>query len=224
MAVPQPVSWHLNNVPKNTKRALEYLSNQAWLKGTPWYLAGGTALALQVGHRLSLDLDFFLPKKDFRTATLLKHFSDATWHTDVDEDGTVYGRLCNAKVSFIAYPFFVPAQPKLRFGHVSILDKRDIAVMKIIAISQRGKKRDFVDLYWYLHHCEPLVDIILRLTKQYPTVAHDYHHIMKSLMYFQDAEIDPMPELFFKVTWLQVKKYFQREIPYVTKRILNLNS
>jgi len=202
---------------------LEYLSNQSWLKGTDWYLAGGTALTLQVGHRLSLDLDFFLPKKDFRTTVLLKHFPGTIWHTDVNEEGTVYGRLYNAKISFIAYPFFIPEQPVLYFGNVAIVDKRDIAVMKIIAISQRGKKRDFFDLYWYLHHCESLFDIILRVARQYPTVAHDYHHIMKSLMYFADAEIDPMPEIFFDTTWAQVKKYFQKEIPVVTKRILKLN-
>ncbi|MBI4128310.1 MAG: nucleotidyl transferase AbiEii/AbiGii toxin family protein, partial [Parcubacteria group bacterium] len=74
-----------------------------------------------------------------------------------------------------------------------LLDIRDIAVMKIIVISQRGRKRDFVDLYWYAQHVEPLGAVLERLPDQYPTVAHDYHHILKSLIYFADAEEDPMP-------------------------------
>lgn len=64
--------------------------------------------------------------------------------------------------------------------------------MKVIAISQRGTKRDFVDLYWYCRNQEPLIDILHRLAKSYPSVGHDYHHILKSMIYFADA--DPTPQ------------------------------
>lgn len=92
--------------------------------------------------------------------------------------------------------------------------------MKIVAISQRGKKRDFFDLYWYVTHRELLIDVLKRLPDQYPTVAHDFHHIMKSLLYFADAENDRLPRLFFSTTWKQVKKFFEREVPRVTRQIL----
>ena len=94
--------------------------------------------------------------------------------------------------------------------------------MKIIAISQRGRKRDFFDLYWCAKNIEPLEETIKRLKKQYPSVAHDYHHIMKSLAYFEDAESDPDLELNFKASWVEVKKYFQTEIPAITKKIMDL--
>jgi len=74
------------------------------------------------------------------------------------------------------------------FGSIAILQPTDLAVMKIIALSQREKKRDFFDAYWLAQHIEPLEQTIKRLNAQYPSVAHDYHHILKSLVYFEDAE------------------------------------
>ena len=66
--------WHTDVLPVATKKALTYLSDQVWLKRSRWYLAGGTALALQVGHRNSVDLDFFLPADNFQAVTVLRHF------------------------------------------------------------------------------------------------------------------------------------------------------
>ena len=70
---------------------------------------------------------------------------------------------------------------------------------------------------------EPLVDILLRLPTQYPTVTHDYHHILKSIIYFKDADEDVMPQLNFKVTWKEVKRYFEREAPLVSKTLMELS-
>ena len=53
------INWHYETLPSQTKKALDFLSGEKWMKKSKWYLAGGTALALQVGHRKSFDLDFF---------------------------------------------------------------------------------------------------------------------------------------------------------------------
>ena len=103
---------------------------------------------------------------------------------------------------------------------IKILRPLDIAVMKIIAISQRGRKRDFLDLYWCAKNIEPLEKTIKRLKTQYPTVAHDYHHILKSLVYFNDAESDPEPDIYFKASWKDVKNYFEKEILNITNKII----
>lgn len=216
------IVWHTDLLPRDTKKALDFLSTQNWLKQSQWYLAGGTALALFVGHRISLDLDFFLPQKEFNLEQLIARLPKDVWTTDIAREGTVYGRLLGAKVSFIAYPFFIAKEKLCSFGTIQILDPRDIAVMKVIAVSQRGKKRDFIDFYWYCENKEPLADVLRRLPSQYPTVAHDYHHILKSFMYFEDAEQDPMPKIFFKATWKEIKKYFEREVPRITKEFLGL--
>ena len=96
----------------------------------------------------------------------------------------------------------------------------DIAAMMIEAISQRGKKRDFVDLYWYGVHCEPLDEVILRSMNRYVKQEHNMPHIIKSLTYFKDAEKDPMPKLFFKADWQMIKNYFLREVPRITRKLL----
>jgi len=217
------VEWCLSSLPKGAKNALDFLSVQEWLKGNRWYLAGGTALALHEGHRVSLDLDFFTKRKTFQPGEVLVHLEKNYWKVDIAEPGTVYGSFAGTKVSFIAYPFFVSREKMERYGNVNILNRRDIAVMKIIAISQRGRKRDFVDLYWYVKKHEALADVLGRLPDQYPAVAHDYHHILKSLMYFEDAEEDPMPKIFFKATWREIKTYFQHEVPRITREFMQIS-
>lgn len=216
------INWHLDILPRKTKKAFETLAQQNWLSKSDWYLAGGTALALQTGHRSSLDLDFFLPKTDFKINNVLKHFSKLDWKTKVAKEGTIYGELLEAKVSFIAYPFFVPQCHPLWYGNLRILASPDIAVMKMIAISQRGRKRDFFDLYWYVKHSEPLGEIFNRLDVQYPTVEHNYHHLLKSLSYFVDAENDPTPKIFFKASWREVKTFFRKEAVRLSKKLLGL--
>lgn len=216
-------NWKIETIPKNTKTALQLLSAEKWLLRDGWYLAGGTALALQVGHRQSVDLDFFTREKTFSPVSVINHFSKEVWKAEIVEKGTIYGTVCGAKVSFIAYPFFVPAVPTLSYGEVSVLHKDDIAVMKVIAISQRGRKRDFVDLYWYAKNVASLQSVILKLPRQYPDVAHNFHHIIKSMMYFNDAENDLMPILSFKTTWKEIKDYFRREVPRVAKEIIGLD-
>lgn len=214
--------WHTSVLPPSALKALDFLSKQEWLKKSRWYLAGGTALSLQCGHRQSVDLDFFTPHSAFSEQVLLSRFPPGVWQADIVREGTIYGKLFGAKASFIAYPFFIPQQPYQWYGMTRVLSPRDIVVMKIIAVSQRGRKRDFVDMYWYVHHKESLLDILRLLPEQYPTVAHDYHHILKSLVYFEDAENDPMPKLFFKADWKTIKRYFQREVPDIAKRLLKL--
>jgi predicted nucleotidyltransferase component of viral defense system len=215
------IQWQTNMLPRKTKHALDELSSQAWIRRN-WYLAGGTALALQVGHRKSVDLDFFTQQGNFSNTVLIGKFTKKEWTTTVRSEGTVYGELHGAKVSFIAHPFFLPAQKGKRYGHIRVLDPADIAVMKIIAISQRGRRRDFVDLYWYIKHFEPLINVFARLPKQYPTVKHNYHHIAKSLRYFDDADTDKMPALYFQTNWKTVKAYFKREVPKMTREYFGL--
>jgi predicted nucleotidyltransferase component of viral defense system len=215
------INLKFSTLPRATKKALDFLAGQSWLENTDWYLAGGTALALSTGLRKSVDLDFFSKAKNFSNEDLLNNFADnPDWKITINRKNTIYGELFKAKVSFIAYPFFVPKQKPIRYGSIKVLQPIDIAVMKVIAISQRGRKRDFFDLYWCAKNIEPLEKTIKRLKSQYPSVAHDYHHILKSLVYFADAESDPAPEIDFPVSWKEVKKFFVTEIPQIMRQLL----
>ncbi len=217
----EQIESNFSIIPVATKKAFGFLSEQPWLAEGDWYLAGGTALALQVGNRKSVDLDFFTTATDFDTSELLTNFlGNNEWETTINTKNTVYGELFKAKISFIAYPFFVPNQSFIQYGSIKILQPLDIAVMKIIAISQRGRKRDFFDLYWCAKNIESLENLMKRVKEQYPFVAHDYHHILKSLVYFEDAESDPAPEIFFEASWKEAKDYFIKEVPQVVNKII----
>lgn len=213
----------LNTLPEATKKAfLTCAQNHFFAEGN-WYLAGGTALALQTGHRKSVDLDFFTSDKTFdvqKTEEILNTYG--AWETTSTSSNTLYGELNGARISLIAYPSFHIAKPLLKVGAISVVDPTDVAAMKIIAISQRGKKRDFFDLYWISLNIQPLFKSIESAQKQY-AVQHNLAHILKSMTYFDDAESDPEPTIFFKASWKEVKDFFEKEIPIIAKNLMGLN-
>lgn len=206
-----PKELHLDILPAATRRAFLYSTTSKLFKNSKWYLAGGTALALQSGHRQSVDLDFFTSQKSFNSTFIEEVLASGDWQTTLQRKNTLYGKLLKSKASFIAYPYFVPSNQILKCGNVRILVPQDIASMKIIALSQRGRKRDFIDLYWYCTNREPLTAVLRRALAQYPRTDHNVPHILKSLTYFQDAESEPMPTIFFDASWKKVKKFFQSE-------------
>lgn len=222
IASKKPIESNFAILPKATTKAFVFLSKQNWIGENKWYLAGGTALALQTGNRKSVDLDFFTTDSNFNSKLILDNFqNDKNWQINFEENSnTLYGELFGAKISFIAYPFFIPKQKFIEYGAIKILHPLDIAVMKIIAISQRGRKRDFFDLFWCAKNIETLENLVKRLKTQYPSVAHDFHHILKSLVYFIDAESDPEPEIYFETNWQEVKNFFEKEVLMLTQKII----
>lgn len=208
-----------NSLPEAMKKAFDYLSKEEWIK--EWYLAGGTALSLFAGHRISVDLDFFTPLARFNNNELVKNILfNKNAEIDMNKDDTVYARIFETKISFLSYPLFLPSNSFIQYNKINILDPLDIAVTKIITISQRGKKRDFFDLYWCVKNIDSLENILNKLPKQYPSVAHDYHHIIKALAYFDDAEKDPEPTIYFNANWKEVKDFFKKEAVYLANKCL----
>ncbi len=212
--IKRKINSNLKILPRATRDAFLFLSEQKWISENGWYLAGGTALALQTGHRVSVDLDFFTTQKDFdnNNDVLTNFLGNKNWSPYINKKNTVYGTLYRAKMSFIAYPFFVPKEKVVEYGFIKILDIKDIAIMKIIAISQRGTKRDFFDLYWLVKNVDSLESFVRKLKIQYPDIAHNYHHIIAALHYFKDAEQDEDPKINFDVSWNEVKKFFKKEV------------
>ena len=218
--IPKSNYLFFDALPRATVRAFNKCSEIYFFLRDAWYLAGGTALALQVGHRSSVDLDFFTKRKLFNEKRVEENMSKyGKWVTNSISNGTLYGEFLGAKISFIAYHFFTPAELMRKQGAVSLLAPLDIAVMKIIAVSQRGRKRDFFDLYWICQNASPLHDILLRVRKQY-FASQNIFHILKALVYFEDAETDPEPVIYFDADWKKVKKFFIKEIPLIAKKLI----
>lgn len=218
-----PQALRLDRMPAATQKAFLSCIELDLLSREGWYLAGGTALALQVGHRVSVDLDFFTGEQDFDADRIERILAEqGEWTTTLREKGTLYGLFQGAKMSFIAYPSFRPSDDGLQCRSVRLLLPKDIAAMKIVAVSQRGKKRDFVDLYWLAQNGVSLKDAILGALEQYGERQHSLPHFLKSLVYFADAEDDPMPEIFFQADWKTVKHYFETTVPELAKAMLRL--
>lgn len=198
-------------LPGNTKTILALLGKSEIIQKA--YLAGGTALALQLGHRISYDLDFFT-QEEFDEQMLLPEIEKiSSFQLERIARKTILGKFQDVKFSifYYKYPLLYAAK---RFGLVNIIDIRDIAAMKIAAIASRGTKRDFVDLYFICKEKEivTLSKVIQLYDKKYKNLATTKIHIMKSLIYFEDAEADDMPKMLKKVSWEGVKKYFENEV------------
>ena len=220
-----PQDLHLSSMPAVTQKAFLSCVELDFFSRSGWYLAGGTALALQVGHRVSVDLDFFTTAPDFDADQIERELSKrGEWVTTLREKGTLYGIFQGAKMSFIAYPSFHPSDEGLQCQSVCLAPPKDIAAMKIMAVSQRGKKRDFFDLYWLAQNGISLETALLGALKQYGERHHSLPHFLKSLVYFTDAEDDAMPEIFFQADWKTVKKFFETEVPSLAKKLLQLPS
>src|SRR3989338_1668245 len=117
-----PHDLHLEILPTATRKAFLKCTAITFFSDSPWYLAGGTALGLQVAHRQSVDLDFFTPQKFLSKSRLERqmiHYGD--WATSFGDEGTLYGKFLKAKVSFIAYPYFRPSSEQLLCGTLRIL-------------------------------------------------------------------------------------------------------
>lgn len=174
------------------------------------YLAGGTALALQLGHRKSIDLDWF-SQKDFSITQLKRDLSFlGNFKIESEDKNTLNCILDGVKLSFFVYPYRL-LFPLINFDSFKLADEGDIACMKIDAISSRGTKKDFIDLYFLIqkHSLDKLLDLF---DKKYKGIQYNRLHILKSLVYFEDAENEPMPIMLKRVSWLKIKNKLKREV------------
>jgi hypothetical protein len=201
--------WHQETINGTIEQLFRDLRQVPLL--APFYLAGGTGLALHLGHRRSVDLDFFLAEH-FNEDSLIQKLQHLKGFALVSkESATIHATVRETKVSFITYeyPLLFPFQS---FLGTKVADPREIGCMKISAIASRGTKRDFIDLYavsqqFGLEHCLDWFE------RKFLQTNYSKIHVLKSLSFFDDAEKDPMPHMLVSLSWAEVKRFFQREAP-----------
>lgn len=198
---------YLETVESSTLELLKKLQRLPVLEQTR--LVGGTALALQLGHRKSIDLDFF-GTVDCEAEYLRESIAGIASLTILKESPHIhiYYIVDGIKVDIVNYKYpwldDVVLEQGLRLASVS-----DIAAMKITAIIGRGTKKDFIDIAFLLHHFS-LEEILHFYAAKYNDSS--VFMAMKSLAYFDDAEADPMPDMFVNQSWQQVKAYILSKI------------
>lgn len=198
---------HLETLAPATSKLLNKIQKNSLF--SVFYLAGGTALALQYGHRQSVDLDWFTADS-INTKTLIKKLSAiGNFELLNEEANTVEGYLDKVKVSFMTYPYPLLNKKIKLFGKIHLASNLDIAVMKLAAISGRNTKKDFIDLYWYLQaEKSDLTRLFAKMRLKFSDAKYDIVHVCKSLVYFKEAETQPMPIMLAAVSWEKIKKYF----------------
>jgi len=175
-----------------------------------FYLAGGTALALQIGHRVSYDLDFFTPNNPLgeveRAALVrqLQHLSSVVVKHESAEQ--LYTNIMGVEVSFIFQHHPLLFQTREVNG-LYLAQPTDIGLMKLSAIKDRGTRRDFVDLY-SLRDIAPFEKLFHLLPQKYFDRPDFTVHLAYALQYFKDAESDTHELRTLKrISWAAVKKY-----------------
>jgi hypothetical protein len=191
---------HLETVEPDTLGLIKKLMQQKALVG--FDLVGGTALALQLGHRKSVDIDLFCAN-DFSGDELLSELSMSfSVVPTVVKPNTLLCFINNIKVDFVKF-----REPNLESlieeDGIRMKGIKDIACMKLAALSARGVKKDFYDIYFLLK-IFPLEEM-LEWYKQ-KTGQKTVMHVIRSLTYFEDAEETDTPVLLRNVTWEDIKK------------------
>ncbi len=196
---------HAETLYPDTRHALETLAKEKMVDGL--YLAGGTATALRLGHRKSIDLDWFSSKPFSVDELLQKLIRVAPFDVAIKETKTLTGQWLSTRVEFFEYPYPLLETTETWNG-VNIAGLQDIALMKLIAISDRGSKKDFIDLFEICKTALTLESLFSLLPKKFPGINFDPYHLLKSLVYFEDAERDPNPDLIKNILWKTVKEFF----------------
>jgi hypothetical protein len=194
---------HLETIEPRTLDLLAKLQNLAIFSDLR--LVGGTALALQIGHRKSVDLDLFgtLTADEFEISNRLAKIGSVTILRK-SENINIF-LIEGIKVDIVNYPYKWLAKPLVK-SNLVIADMKDIAAMKLAAITGRGTKKDFIDLFFLLKYYN-LKELLDFYTQKYDDGSAFL--VLKSLSYFEDAESDETPMMLKSHNWESIKEFIK---------------
>lgn len=208
---------HARAISLHAKNVLARLGESEILRDA--YLVGGTALALQFGHRYSYDFDFCTNKRLIAPEVADNLAKIGRFIVDtLEPPHTLIGEFEDVKFSLFAYNYPL-LDPFLLFEGINLASVRDIAAMKLTAICGRAKKRDYVDLY-FIAKQYAFEEQFSWYDKKFGHLGNNAYSIIKALGYFDDAEPDKMPEMLIPVTWEQVKSFLLAESLRLGKKFL----
>jgi hypothetical protein len=171
-----------------------------------FYLGDGTAVALHLGHRRFVDLDWFCAQGMSDPLELAHELRDdgVPFVTGQIARGTLHGTVRGVQVSLLRYRYRLLRQPQRGPGEARIAALLDLAAMKLAAVAQRGSKKDFVDIFAIGSQRFPLRRMLRHYQVKYDT--SDIAHVQYSLTYFADADSERMPPMLWAVGWKEVKR------------------
>lgn len=210
------MTFHAEILRKPQRKVLEDLGPFA--SRTGFYLGGGTAVALRLGHRESDDFDWFTWDRLSDPALLVQQLKDAQlpFVLGLAGNGALHGTLQGVRVSFLEYRYPILESPaNWQEAGCRIASLQDLAPMKLAAVAHRGSRRDFIDLHAMVHSGLNLKAMLALYRKKYDT--KEIAHLLCALVYFDDAEKEKTPRLFQKLNWSELKKDFRTWVREIAK-------
>jgi hypothetical protein len=205
MAVLDPVHWEV--ITSQMHDLLRVIGRQPF--AARFYLAGGTALALRLGHRRSVDLDFFSATDEVLRKTrqeILSALAPLAPQALEDVDGNLLLRVSDLHLGFFGYGYRL-LEPTESVEGVAVAAIVDVGMMKLDALISRGSRKDFCDLYAVAQHI-PIPDLLALGRTKYP-YARDFELMaVESLVLFENADRDVQPDLLIDLPWEQVREFF----------------
>jgi hypothetical protein len=190
---------HYETVDEGTLGLLKQLQSLSIL--SEMRLVGGTSLALQIGHRKSIDIDLFgILSADYEN--LVDELKTLGEVVSLKNSKNIHSLLINEiKVDIVNYEYKWLTN-KITTDNIHLASIEDIAAMKLNAIIGRGSKKDFIDLFFILKDYS-LATLIDFYTKKYNDGSTFL--VLKSLTYFEDADMEEMPFMFNNIDWQTIK-------------------
>lgn len=218
------VKIHPTAITAACKQGLVFLGRQSFIEN--FYLAGGTALALQIGHRISTDLDWFSTSQQLsapeRELIFRELVASGECELVSEQDGILYLRLFGADVSFIHQPHRL-LEPTVSYQGIHLASPIDIGLMKLAAINSRGTRRDFIDLYC-LQEIITLDQLLEMAPIKFPDRPSFLAITARALAYFDDAENQAMPRMLIPVGWDDVRAYCESSARRLVRRLSGLST
>jgi len=216
------VDFYENAVTSSCLQAMDFLQQQSFMK--EFYLAGGTALALQIGHRISTDLDWFSPTRQllmYERETIRQALkAGSRFEVISEQDGMMFTKLWETDVSLIYQPHPL-LFPPVGYHNVNLASPVDIGLMKLAAINSGGTRRDFVDLFCLRETAT--LDKLLGLTVDKYFDRPSFLAIaVRALAFFEDVEQQPRPHMLQMVKWEDVRAYCEEAARRLSRRLSGL--
>ncbi len=176
------------------------------------YLAGGTAIALHLGHRRSDDFDWFSDGAPIDIAALTDLLrASLAFQVDVIDEGTLVGTSDGVRVACYAYRYSrLEDTTAVQQWALRLAGVRDLAAMKLLAIAQRGSRKDFIDVHALLEHGITMSQMLDDYQQKFRTSGR--MPVLRGLVYFDDAEAEPIPEMLQPFTWDVLRDRLRREV------------
>jgi hypothetical protein len=191
---------HYKSVSTELLELLEFVMNQR--EFNEFNLVGGTSLALQMGHRISIDIALFGASEINEDLFLEVLKKIGTVQIIKKSKNILICSVNGIKVDFVNYQYRLLESPLLE-ENIRLVKKKDIAAMKVNAVAGRGSIKDFIDIYFLLNEFS-INEMIGFYLQKYPDGSE--FMVRKSLTYFDDADNEEAPILFHDISWSEIKK------------------